>query len=66
MRKVPSVMMKLGNPVRTTSQPLRNPIARATTRATAIPTQIDVRNSTATMPTVSAVVAVITPADRSK
>ena len=63
---MPSVMMKLGRPVRVTSQPLKKPTARATTSATPMATQRFWRNSTATMPTVSAVVPVMTPADRSK
>ena len=66
IRNVPSVMMKLGRPVRVTSQPLKKPIASATTSATPIATQMFWWNSTATMPTVSAVVPVSTPADRSK
>src|SRR4051812_23986797 len=66
IRKVPSVMMKLGSPVRVTSQPLPKPIARASTSDAPMASQMSTPPWTATIPTVSAVVPVITPADRSK
>src|SRR3954447_16342981 len=66
IRKVPSVMMKLGSPVRVTTHPLRKPMARASTSAAPMATQMFSPNSVETTPTVSAVVPVITPAERSK
>ena len=40
MKNVPRVTRKLGIPVRTTIQPLRNPTASATASATTTPTQM--------------------------
>ncbi len=39
MRKVPSVMMKLGSLVRVSMTPLKTPIARVTSSETPTPTQ---------------------------
>ncbi len=39
IRKVPSVMMKLGSLVRVSMKPLKNPMARVTSRDTPTPTQ---------------------------
>ncbi len=39
IRKVPSVMMKLGSLVRVSMKPLKKPMARVTSRDTPTPTQ---------------------------
>ena len=39
IRKVPSVMMKLGSPVRVSMKPLKTPNARVTSSETQTPTQ---------------------------
>src|SRR5258708_38473208 len=65
MKNVPSVTRKLGIPVLTTIQPLRNPIVRDRARATSTPTQTFVENSKLNRDAHRAELVTATPADRS-
>src|SRR5258707_238044 len=65
MKNVPSVTGKLGIPVLTTIQPLRNPIVRDRARATSTPTQTFVENSKLNRDAHRAELVTATPADRS-
>ncbi len=64
-KNVLSVMRKLGMPVRTTSQPLTNPIASKTTSDTSAPTHMFALSWKLSIEAVSEAVVTETPADRS-
>jgi hypothetical protein len=65
MKNIPRVTRKDGIPVRTTIQPLMNPISRENTSATSTPTQAFVVNHQANNDPHSAEEVTATPADRS-